>query len=51
MKTANFIFVLLINTTFFDMTAQGCSDAGICTMGDFKPDQFLVLKYLPLKNL
>lgn len=30
---------LLISLTWFESTAQGCSDAGFCTMGALKPDQ------------
>lgn len=30
---------LLISLTWLESTAQGCSDAGFCTMGALKPDQ------------
>lgn len=41
MKTSRFFFVFFINILVLSQLsyAQGCSDAGFCTMGALKPDQ------------
>ncbi|MEQ6119220.1 hypothetical protein [Reichenbachiella sp. MALMAid0571] len=38
-KTKWFIAILLLTFTSGTINAQGCSDAGFCTMGALKPDQ------------
>lgn len=37
-KVTYFAFILALLSPYF-LTAQGCSDAGFCTMGAMKPDQ------------
>ncbi|MBU2916171.1 hypothetical protein [Reichenbachiella agariperforans] len=36
----SYLVLLLLVVTWSDMLGQGCSDAGFCTMGAMKPDQY-----------
>lgn len=38
-RSYNFLFLLLLFNSSFELLGQGCSDAGFCTMGAMKPDQ------------